>query len=204
MQSIMKPNLGGLTIFLVLCLFIVQTAARYIFAMLTKVWNILVHFRMSELDETQFIDDFLTVMGVSEQDQNSLMVYNFGYDRPLPFPSIALTPNSSLRLNLQTSGIQSQSRRSIAVVGDKHVARFADIMLDIDRIHEDTQALLLAIFVHTKQEINTTSLNSYHMHETPYLVDILLLSYRSSVQILITPFRFIFLMRGPEPALCSK
>ena len=160
---------------------------------------------MSEKEEHDFIIEYLTKMkGLENIDQDSLLVYNFGYDRPLPFPSIALTPDSTLRLNLQTSGMGTPSRRSIAVVGQKYLGRFQELMFVVDRIHEDTQALLLAIFVHTKQEINTTSLNSYHMHETPYLVDILLLSYRSSVQILITPFRFIFLMRGPEPALCSK
>ena len=106
-------------------------------------------------------------------DQDSLTVYNFGYDRPLPFPSIAMTPNNTLRLNLQTSGIQSQSRSSIAVVGEKYVGKFEEIMLDVDRIHEDTQALPLATFLQTKQEIEQMNLRSHHMHESPSLVGIL-------------------------------
>ena len=125
---------------------------------------------MSEIEEHDFIKDYLTVMKGSKLDQNSLIVYNFGYDRPLPFPSIALTPNSTLKLNLQTSGIQSQSRSSIAVVGEKFVGRFAEIMLVIDRIHEDTQALPLAIFLQTKYQINLLNLISHHMHESPSLV----------------------------------
>ena len=129
----MKPHLGGITIFLLLCLCLEQTTARYIFLMLTQF--VLSCFRMSEIEEYEFIKDYLTVMKGSKLDQNSLIVYNFGYDRPLPFPSIALTPNSTLKLNLQTSGIQSQSRSSIAVVGEKFVGRFAEIMLVVDRIH---------------------------------------------------------------------
>ena len=107
-------------------------------------------------------------------DQDSLTVYNFGYDRPLPFPSIALTPNSTLRLNLQTSGIHSQSRSSIAVVGEKYVDRFEEIMLDVDRIHEDTQALPFALFLQTNYEINLSIMRSHHMRATPSLVGIIL------------------------------
>ena len=105
---------------------------------------------------------------------DSLTVYNFGYERPLPFPSIALTPKSSLRLNLQTSGIHSQSKSSIAVVGEKYVGKFEEIMLDVDRIHEDTQALPLATFLQTKHEINLNNMSSHQMHESPSLVGILL------------------------------
>ena len=106
-------------------------------------------------------------------DLDSLTVYNFGYERPLPFPSIALTPNSTLRLNLQTSGLHTQSRSSIAVVGEKYVDRFEEIMLDVERIHEDTQALPLATFLQTKYEFNLRNLRSHKMHETPSLVGIL-------------------------------
>ena len=42
-------------------------------------------------------------------DQQSLTVFNFGYERALPFPSIALTPDRKSRFNLQTSGTQTQS-----------------------------------------------------------------------------------------------
>ena len=129
---------------------------------------------MSDSELSDFLTESLTMMGVSEMDQISINVLNFGYTRPLPFPAIALTPNTKLRLNLQTSGIQSQSRRSIAVIGKKYITRFEDIMLDIERIHEDTQALPLAIFVQTKNEENLTNLSSHPMRETPYLVGILL------------------------------
>ena len=129
---------------------------------------------MSESELSDFLTESLTVMGVSEMVQNSLIIYNFGYDKPLPFPSIALTPKTKLRLNLQSSGMQSQSRRSIAVIGKKYMGKFEDIILDIERIHEDTQALPLAIFVQTKNEENLTNLSSHPMRETPYLVGILL------------------------------
>ena len=127
---------------------------------------------MSEREEQDFMTDHLSWMKPG-LDLDSLTVYNFGYERPLPFPSIALTPNSKLRLNLQTSGIHSQSRSSIAVVGEKYVGRFEDIMLDVARIHEDTQALPLATFLQTKHEIKLMNLRSHHMHESPSLVGIL-------------------------------
>ena len=122
---------------------------------------------MSEMEEHEFIKEYLTGMGVSEQEQKSLTVYNFGYDGPLPFPSISLTPDSTLRLNLQTSGIQTQSRRSIAVVGEKYVGRFQELMFVVDRIHEDTQALPFVIFVETEEEIQIKNVTS---HMTPALV----------------------------------
>ena len=127
---------------------------------------------MSEREEADFLKDYLTWMKPG-LDLDSLTVYNFGYERPLPFPSIALTPNNSLRLNLQTSGIKAQSRRSIVFVGEKYVARFEEIMLDVERIHEDTQALPLATFLQTKHEIKLMNLRSHHMHESPSLVGIL-------------------------------
>ena len=124
---------------------------------------------MSEREEHEFIKDYLTWMKPG-LDQESITVYNWGYDRPLPFPSIAMTPKSTLRLNLQTSGIHTQSRTSIAVVGEKYVDKFEDVMLDVERIHEDTQALPLATFLQTKHEIKLMNLHSHHMHESPSLV----------------------------------
>ena len=128
--------------------------------------------RMSEMEEHEFIQDYLTWIK-PVLDKEALTILNFGYDRPLPFPSIALTPNSTLRLNLQTSGLHTQSRSSIAVVGEKYLGRFEDIMLDVDRIHEDTQALPLATFLQTKYEIKLMNLRSHQMHESPSLVGIL-------------------------------
>ena len=128
---------------------------------------------MSELEEADFLKEYLTWMKGPGLDQESLHVYNFGYERPLPFTSISMTPDSTLRLNLQTSGIQTQSRRSIAVVGEKYVGRFEEIMLVVDRIHEDTQALPFATFLQTKHEIKLRNLRSPHMHESPSLVGIL-------------------------------
>ena len=76
---------------------------------------------MSEREEDNFMQSYLAWMRPGlDQEMTGLTVYNFGYKRPLPFPSIALTPDSLVRLNLQTSGIQSQSRSSIAVVGEKY------------------------------------------------------------------------------------
>ena len=115
--------------------------------------------------------EYLTWMKGPGQDQESLTVYNFGYERPLPFPSIALTPDSTFRLNLQTSGLQTQSRWSIAVVGGKYLGRLQDIMSTLDRIHEDTQALPFVLFVETEEEIN---LQNFSSHMTPALVGIYL------------------------------
>ena len=123
---------------------------------------------MSEKEEHDFIIEYLTKMkGLENIDQDSLLVYNFGYDRPLPFPSIALTPDSTLRLNLQTSGMGTPSRRSIAVVAEKYVGRFEEIMLVVDRIHEDTQALPSDIFLQSEMEIKLQNTSS---HVTPSLV----------------------------------
>ena len=129
---------------------------------------------MSEMEEQDFINDYLVEMKGFELDKESLLVYNFGYDRPLPLPfsSIALTPDSTLRFNLQTSGMSTQTRSSIAVVGEKYVGRFEEIMLVIDRIHEDTQALPLVIFLQSEYEIKLENMTSHHMHETPGLVGI--------------------------------
>ena len=125
---------------------------------------------MSEREEQDFIRDYLTETKGFELDKESLLVYNFGYDRPLPFPTISLTPDTTLKFNLQTSGIHAQSRRSIAVVGEKYVGRFEEIMLVVDRIHEDIQGLPSDIFLQSAEEIN---ISSHHMHVTPALVGIL-------------------------------
>ena len=129
---------------------------------------------MSETDERDFISDYLTWKEGPAVNLVSLNVYNFGYDRPLPLPfsSIALTPDSKLRFNLQTSGLSTQSRSSIAVVGEKYVGRFEEIMLVVDRIHEESQALPLVIFLQSEYEIKLENVSSHHMHETPGLVGI--------------------------------
>ena len=130
---------------------------------------------MSEREEHDFLKDYLTWMKGPGLDQESLHVYNFGYERPLPFPSIALTPDSTMRFNLQTSGMQTQSRWSTVVIGEKYLGRFGEIMTVVDRIHEDTQALPHAIYVETEDDIKTTNISS---HVTPSLVRIL---YRAVV-----------------------
>ena len=130
---------------------------------------------MSETDEQDFMADYLSWMKGPGLDQDSLHVYNFGYDRALPFPSIALTPDTTMGFNLQTSGMQTQSRWSIVVIGEKHLGRFGEILTVVDRIHEETQALPFAIFVETEDDIKTSNISS---HETPTLVRIL---YRAVV-----------------------
>ena len=125
---------------------------------------------MSEREEQDFIKDHLTWMKGPGLDHDSLQVYNFGYDRPLPFPSISLTPDTTLKFDLQTSGMQTQSRWSTVVIGKKYLGRFGEIMTVVDRIHEDTQALPLTIYAETEDDINTTNISS---HETPSLVRIL-------------------------------
>ena len=125
---------------------------------------------MSVRDEHEFLKDYLTWMKGPGLDQDSLQVYNFGYDRPLPFPSISLTPDTTMRFDLQTSGMQTQSRESTVVIGKKYLGRFGEIMTVVDRIHEDTQALPLAIYAETEEDIKTSNISS---HETPSLVRIL-------------------------------
>ena len=129
--------------------------------------------RMSEREEQDFMTEYLTWMKGPGLDQKALHVYNFGYDRPLQFSSITLSPDSKMRFNLQTSGMSTQTRWSIAVVGEKYVGRFEEIMLVIDRIHEETQALPFAIFLQSKYEIKLENMSSHHMHETPGLVGII-------------------------------
>ena len=130
-------------------------------------------FRMSEREENDFINDYLTEMKGFDLDKESLLIYNFGYDRPLPFPSIALTPDSTLRINLQSSGMHAQSRRSIVVVGENYVGRFKEIMLVVDRLHEESQALPSDIFLLSEREIKLENLSSHQIHEEPSLVGIL-------------------------------
>ena len=124
---------------------------------------------MSLKEEHDFLKEYLTWMKGPGLDQQSLTVYNFGYERPLPFPSISLTPDTTMSFNLQTSGMQTQSRASKVVIGEKYLGRFGEIMTVVDRIHEDTQALPHAIYVETEDEIKTTNISS---HVTPTLVRI--------------------------------
>ena len=141
---------------------------------------------MSETDEQDFIADYLTWKEGPGHDLESLNVYNFGYDRPLPLPfsSIALTPDSKLRFNLQTSGLSTQSRSSVAVVGEKYVGRFEEIMLVVDRIREESQALPLVIFLQSEYEIKLENMTSHHMRETPGLVGIL---FKLNREVVLTP-----------------
>ena len=125
---------------------------------------------MSEREEQDFLKDYLSWMKGPGLDQNSLQVYNFGYERPLPFPSISLTPDTTMRFNLQTSGMQTQSRGSTVVIGEKYLGRFEEIMTVVGRIHEESQGLPAAIFVQTEYEISFENMSSHHMHETPSLV----------------------------------
>ena len=125
---------------------------------------------MSEREEQDFLKDYLTWMKGPGLDQESLIVYNFGYERPLPFPSISLTPDSTMRFNLQTSGMQTPNRWSIVVVAKKYLDNFGEIMTVVDRIHEDTQALPFAIFLETADDMKIT--NASFQHVTPSLVRI--------------------------------
>ena len=124
---------------------------------------------MSEREEHDFLKDYLTWMKGPGLDQESLTVYNFGYEGPLPFPSISLTPDTTMSFNLQTSGMQTPSRWSIVIIGEKYLGRLGEIMAVVDRIQEETQALPFAIFLQSEEEINISS----PMHVTPALVGIL-------------------------------
>ena len=122
---------------------------------------------MSETEEHDFIVDYLTWMKGSVAKHEILHVYNFGYERSLPLPSIALTPDSTLRFNLQTSGMPSSSRWSVMIVGEKYLGRFQEIVETTYRIHEDTQGLPFAILVQGEHEIRVENITS---HMTPALV----------------------------------
>ena len=137
---------------------------------------------MSEKEENDFIIDYLTETKGFDLDKESLLVYNFGYDRPLPFPSISLTPDTTMKFNLQTSGIHAQSRRSIAVVGEKNLGRFGEIMTVVDRIHEETQGLPSSIFLQSKEDIKLENMSSHHMHKTPSLVGISKVIYTTNIE----------------------
>ena len=128
---------------------------------------------MSETEEQDFITDCVTWMKGPGVQFESIVIFNFGYERPLPLPSIAADTKSTLSFNLQTSGMHTQSRSSIVVVGEKYVGRFEEIMLSVHRIHEDTQALPFAIFLQSEHEIKIENMSFHNMHETPSLVGIL-------------------------------
>ena len=125
---------------------------------------------MSETEEQDFIADYVTWMKGPGVQFESIVIYNFGYERPLPLPSIAADNNINLSFNLQTSGMHTQSRWSIAVVGEKYIDKFAEIMLVVDRIHEDTQALPFTIFLQSKYDIKIEKMSFHQMHESPGLV----------------------------------
>ena len=61
------------------------------------------------------------------------------------------------------------------VIGEKYLDRFGEIMTEVERIHEESQALPLAIYVETEDDIKTTNISS---RVTPTLVRIL---YRAVV-----------------------
>ena len=126
---------------------------------------------MSEKEEHQFITDFLSWKKGSEVNPESLHVYNFGFERSLPLPSLSLTPDSKLKFNLQTSGMKTPSKWSLVVIGEKYVDRFDEVMEVVDRIHEDTQGLPFAFFVQTEEEIHIKNVTS---HMTPALAEIII------------------------------
>ena len=58
----------------------------------------------------------------------SLHIYNFGHDKILPFPSVSLSVDKKLRLDLKTSGMNSPNRWSVVMVGAKYIPRFDEIL----------------------------------------------------------------------------
>ena len=124
---------------------------------------------MSEREDHDFLEEYMSWMKGSVVKFESLHIYNFGYERSLPLPSIALTPDSTMRFNLQNSGMQTPSRWSIVIIGEKYLGRFGEIMSVVDRIQEESQALPFAIFLQSEEEIKLENMSS-DMHETPALV----------------------------------
>ena len=125
---------------------------------------------MTENDMKEFMLEYLSWMKGSAVKADSLHIYNFGYERSLPLPSVPLTPDSKLKFNLQISGMETPSKWSLVIIGEKYVERFDEVMKVIDRIHEDTQGLPFAIFVQTEEEIPIKNVTS---HMTPALVGII-------------------------------
>ena len=122
---------------------------------------------MTENDTKEFMLDFITWKKGSAIKADSLHIYNFGYERSLPLPSVPLNPDSKLKFNLQISGMETPSKWSLVIIGEKYVDRFDEVMEVVDRIHEDTQALPFAIFVETEEEIQIKNVTS---QMTPALV----------------------------------
>ena len=125
---------------------------------------------MSESDNQVFMLEHLSWMKGSTVKADSLHIYNFGYERSLPLLSVPLTPDSKLKFNLQTSGMETPSKWSLVVIGEKYVDRFDEVMEVVDRIHEDTQGLPFAIFVQTDEKIQIKDVTS---RMTPALVGII-------------------------------
>ena len=95
----------------------------------------------------------------------SLHIYNFGYERSLPLPSVSVDLGRRVTFNLQHSGLQTPTRRSIEVIGGKYVQ--VGHMEVVDKIHRDTQGLPFTIFIDTEKEIK---INNTSSHTTPALV----------------------------------
>ena len=66
--------------------------------------------------------------------------------------------------------METPSKWSLVVIGEKYVDRFDEVMEVVDRIHEDTQALPFVIFVETEEEIQIKNVTS---HMTPALVGLI-------------------------------
>ena len=124
---------------------------------------------MSDREEHDFLEDYTTWMKGSVMTYESLHIFNFGYERPLPLPSIALRPDTTLRFNLRSSGMQTPNRWSIVIIGEKYLGSFEEIMLVVGRIHKETQGLPFVIFLQSDYRINLEKMRSY-LHENPALV----------------------------------
>ena len=117
--------------------------------------------RLAGKDVYDFIGQYVGWMKGSLVRAESLHVYNFGYRSTLPLPVLDLTPDSKLEVNLETSGMNTPSRWSLVVVGEKYISRFDEVMEVVDRIHEKTHALPFAVFVETEEEIQITNVTSH-------------------------------------------
>ena len=124
---------------------------------------------MSQTDEHDFMLEYLSWIKGSAVKAESLHIYSFGYERSLPLPSLPLTPDSKMKFNLQTFGMETPNKWSLVVIGEKYIDSFEDIMKVVDKIHEDTQGLPLAIFVQTERKVEMKNVTS---HMTPALVGI--------------------------------
>ena len=99
------------------------------------------------------------------------------------------------------------------IIGDGYLGRYQEIMLIVDRIQEDSQALPFAIFVQTEEEVRLENISSHmmpaslvgkyikqikHIRKKPISAEL------QNADKLMIQFRFISRTESPVTVLCSR